>query len=101
MRGGLKVEPASLRQPIAEGDLRLYQSKDHSRNFIDAIQQKVPAAAPIETAHRSITIAHLANIALRLKRTSLRWDPAKEIILDDPEADAYRSRPLRQPWELI
>jgi predicted dehydrogenase len=101
VRGGLKVEPASLRQPIAEGDLRLYQSKDHFRNFIDAIQQKVPTAAPIETAHRSITIAHLANIALRLKRSSLRWDPAKEIILDDAEADAYRSRPLRQPWELI
>jgi len=100
VRGGLKVEPAALRQPLAKGDVRLYESKDHFRNFIDAIQQGVLTAAPIETAHRSITIAHLANIALRLKRDSLRWDPQREVILDDTEADSYRTRPLRQPWSL-
>ena len=57
-------------------------------------------AAPIEYAHRSITIAHLANIALRLHRERLRWDPAKEQILDDPEANAMLTRPMRGPWQL-
>jgi hypothetical protein len=61
----------------------------------------VKPAAPIEYAHRSITIAHLANIALRLKREKLRWDPTKEQILDDAEASAMLTRPMRGPWALV
>jgi len=91
---------AKLRKPLKEGDLRLYESKDHFRNFVDAIQDGVKTAAPIEYAHRSITIAHLANIALRLGRKSLRWDPAAERVIGDEEADAMRSRPMRGPWRL-
>lgn len=100
VRGGLKIEPEALRRPLGDGDTRLYTSKDHFRNFIDTIQKGVPAAAPIETAHRSITIAHLANIALRLNRQTLSWDPQREVILNDAEADSYRTRPMREPWKL-
>lgn len=99
-RGMLKIEPESLRRPLAEGSVRLYESKDHSRNFIDAIRDGVKPAAPIEYAHRSITIAHLANIGLRLKRTKVRWDPATEQIADDAEASAMLTRPMRGPWQL-
>lgn len=100
-RGMLKIEPDSLRKPLADGDVRLYESKDHFRNFIDAIQDGAKPAAPIEYAHRSITIAHVANIGLRLGRDKLRWDPATERIIDDAEADAMRTRPMRAPWELV
>ena len=55
----------------------------------------------IEYAHRSITIAHLANIALRLNRSQLRWDPAKEQIPGDAEAAAMLTRPMRGPWRLV
>lgn len=99
-RGGLKFDPIELRRPIGKDDLRLYESKDHFRNFIDAIQDGVQPAAPIETAHRSITIAHLANIALRLSRKQLKWDPATERILGDAEAQALTARPMRAPWQL-
>ena len=40
----------------------LYESKQHELNFIDCIYWGEPTAAPIETSHRSITIAHIANI---------------------------------------
>lgn len=99
-RGGLKFDPITLRRPLGKDDLRLYESKDHFRNFIDAIQDGVQPAAPIETAHRSITIAHLANIALRLQRKQLKWDPATERILGDEEAQALTARPMRAPWQL-
>ena len=97
----LKIEPQKLRKPLAEGDVRLYESKDHFRNFIDGLRDGVRLAAPIEYAHRSITIAHLANIALRLNRARLRWNPATEQVVDDAEAAAMLSRPMRGPWELI
>ncbi len=99
-RGGLKFDPITLRRPLGKDDVRLYESKDHFHNFIDAIQDGVQPAAPIETAHRSITIAHLANIALRLQRKQLKWDPATERILGDEEAQALTARPMRAPWQL-
>ena len=100
-RGMLKIEPDSLRKPLGKDDVRLYESKDHFRNFIDALRDGVQPAAPIEYAHRSITIAHLANIALRLKRETLRWDPKEEYIIGDPDAAAMQHRPMREPWELL
>jgi predicted dehydrogenase len=99
-RGGLKFAPAELRRPLGADEAGLYESKDHFRNFIDAIQDGVPAAAPVETAHRSITIAHLANIGLRLGRETLRWDPAAERVPGDAEAQAMTTRPMRSPWSL-
>jgi len=55
--------------------------------------------APVETAHRSITIAHLGNISLRLGR-DLKWDPQQERVIDDDAANAMLSRPMRAPWKL-
>ncbi len=99
-RGKLEIKPDSLRKPLGESDVRLYESKDHFRNFIDAIQNGVKPAAPIEYAHRSITIAHLANIALRLHREKLRWNAKTEQIVDDAEAAAMLTRRMRGPWKL-
>ena len=57
-------------------------------------------AAPVEVAHRSITICHLANIAIRLGRQKLTWDPAKEEIVGDSEANAMLTRPQRAGYEI-
>jgi hypothetical protein len=55
--------------------------------------------APCEVAHRSITIAHLGNIAMMLGR-DLKWNPRREKFVDDPEANKMLSRPYREPWKL-
>lgn len=99
-RGKLLVEPDSLRAPLGPNDRRLPVSTNHHRNFIDGILTGTPPVAPIEVAHRSITIAHLGNIALRLGRENLRWDPAKECIVGDDEAQGMISRPMRGPWKV-
>ena len=44
--------------------------------------------------------AHLANIGLRLGREKLRWDPAKEQVVGDDEAQKMLSRPMRGEWRL-
>jgi len=51
----------------------------------------------VDVAHRSITPAHLGNIAMMLGR-KLKWDPAKEEFIGDERANALRSRPYRAPW---
>lgn len=99
-RGAIEATPQSLLdwQP-KDSDIRLYRSDNHARNFIDCVISRQETAAPIEQAHRSITIAHLGNISLRLGR-DLRWDPAKEQIVGDESAQRMLSRPMRKPWSI-
>lgn len=100
-RGKLEAEPKSLLDSkIGPEGIHLYASDDHFRNFIDCVISREPTAAPVEVAHRSITICHLGNIAMRLGRDSLRWDPRTEQIVGDHEASQMLSRPYRAPWVL-
>jgi predicted dehydrogenase len=100
-RGKLETEPKELAESkIGPNEIHLYKSDDHFRNFIDCVISRGPTAAPVEVAHRSITICHLGNIAMRLGRDKLRWDPRTEQILGDEEAAKMLSRPYRSPWVL-
>jgi predicted dehydrogenase len=100
-RGKHDAEPKSiLDSKIGPDEVHLYKSDDHFRNFIDCVISRGPTAAPVEVAHRSITICHLGNIAIRLGRKSLRWDPRTERIIGDEEATRMLSRPYRDPWKL-
>ena len=49
-------------------------------------------------AHRSLTPAHLGNIAMQLGR-KLRWDPKAERFLNDDQANRMLSRACRAPWK--
>ena len=57
------------------------------------------SAAPIEASHRTITIAHLANLGLRLGKSSLKWDAATEQSTD-AEINAKLTRPMRAPYSI-
>ncbi|MHC4110970.1 MAG: Gfo/Idh/MocA family protein [Planctomycetota bacterium] len=99
-RGRHEVNPKSLNNTvIGQDEIHLYRSNNHSRNFIDCVISRKEAVAPIETAHRSITIGHLGNIAMLLGR-DLKWDPDNERFLRDDEANRMLWRPMRSPWNL-
>ncbi|MHC4113108.1 MAG: Gfo/Idh/MocA family protein [Planctomycetota bacterium] len=70
---------------------------NHMRNFLDCVRTRRPTVAHAEVAHRSMTTSHAANICMLLKR-NLKWDPAKEEFINDPEANRMRSRAMREPW---
>jgi len=84
---------------IPEDKIKLYKSDNHQRNFIDCVYSRAEAIAPIEQAHRSISIAHLGNIAMRVGR-DLKWNPNRERFIGDADADQYLHRPYRGPWKL-
>jgi predicted dehydrogenase len=99
-RGGIESKPDRLiYSDIADNEIHLYKSDDHFRNFIDCVISRKEPIASIEQAHRSITISHLGNIALRLGR-DLKWNPKAERFVNDSEADRMLSRPMRAPWTL-
>jgi hypothetical protein len=69
----------------------------HVLNFCDGIRGNGKLNADALTGHLSTTLCHLGNIATRLGR-SLTFDPQKEQILDDPEANALVRREYRDHW---
>ncbi len=96
----IDAEPKSiLKEEIGPDEVHLYKSSNHYQNFIDCIRTKRPTAAPIEQAHRSVTVCHLGNIAMRLGRR-IRWDPEAEKIIGDDQAVRMLSRSMRSPWRL-
>lgn len=66
----------------------------HHRNFLDSIAAGKGPNADIEIGHLSAALCHLGNIAARVGR-SLRFDPEKEQITGDKEANALVRREYR------
>ncbi len=88
-----------LANQAKEGEVHLYVSKDHTANFIDCIYSGEKTIAPVETAHRTITVSHLANIALRLGLAKLEWDPQTEKS-GDAKVNGMLQREWRKPWSV-
>ena len=53
----------------------------------------------VVSQHRNASACHLANIAMRLQR-QITWDPRREQVVNDSEANAMLSRPQRAPYQL-
>lgn len=99
-RDELKASPQKLLgSVIGPNEIHLYESTSHSGNFLECVRTRREPVASVEVGHRSISVPHLGNISMRLGR-KIRWDPDREVILDDPEAQRMTSRPMRSPWHL-
>jgi predicted dehydrogenase len=88
---------ADYTRVIAEYVARTGRSLNHARNFLDCVRSRQPTVANPVVMHRAMTTVHAANICMWLKR-DLRYDPAKEEFVRDPEANRLRSRAMRGPW---
>jgi predicted dehydrogenase len=75
------------------------KSGDHYANFIDCVRSRraEDIHSPIEEAHKSTTLVHLANASYRLGR-SLRFDPKTEQVLNDDEANTLLKGSYRAPY---
>lgn len=73
---------------------------NHMGNFFDCIRTRRTPISDVPSQHRSVTTCHLVNISLRLKR-AITWDPAKETIVGDDEAQGYLSRQQRKGFEVV
>ncbi len=99
-RGRFWTKPASLaHERIPPDGVRLTKSDNHHRDFLDCIRTRATTVAPIGAGLRSQTICCLSDIAIRLGRR-IRWDPATERIIGDPEAERLLSRTMRAPWRV-
>lgn len=89
--------------PLPEGALeRVYKNRpltDHTRNFFESVVSRQEPISDVYSHHRALTTCHLAGIAARLGRP-LEWDPKKEVILQDKQAQSFIARERRQGFEI-
>ena len=94
------IQPEPWVQGMKEPGSSDEQFNLHVRNFLECIKSRGRTIADVEDGHRTATACHLANISLRLGR-KLKWDAAREQILDDADASKYLVRPYRKPWDEV
>lgn len=89
-----------LKTPIGEKEFHVYPSSEHKRNWIECMRTRKTTICPAEVGHRSASVCHLGNLGYQLRR-KLKWDPAREQFIDDPEANGLTSREPRQKWKIV
>jgi len=98
-----KVEASSdkiLNAVIGPEEVHLYTNPaGEHRDFLDCVKSRKDPYFPVDIGHRVATVCHLANLAIQLGR-KLKWDPQTERFINDAEAEALCSRPMRSPWKL-
>jgi predicted dehydrogenase len=99
-RGKLASKPESIiKEPIGDDETHLYESPGHQRDWLDCIRSRKRPICDVEIGARSVTVCHLGNLVY-WNRRKLRWDPAKWEFPGDAEANGWRDRPRRDPWQL-
>ena len=89
-----------IREKTDRGPIKAYHSREHHRNFVDGIKERKECICSAETGHRSITPGHLGYVSVQLGR-ALEWDPAKEVVVNDPAADKLlKEVNYRDGWSL-
>jgi hypothetical protein len=97
-----KLEASSdeiLNSVIGPNEIKLSTDVSEHVNFLKCIKTREETYHPVEDVHRNSTIEHMGNISMILGR-KLNWDLKKEEFVNDPEANAMRTRPERDPWKL-
>jgi hypothetical protein len=90
-RDGWTFYPSNYREAQVHEKSELQEPDGHNltllwADFMDAIEQKRPAVARIDIAHRSSVLPLLGMVSWRAGR-SIEWDGDKEQIINDPKAN--------------
>jgi predicted dehydrogenase len=71
----------------------------HVRNFLDCVKSRTQPVENLDLGHFVSSIAHLGNLALRTQ-SQIDWDPDKERVIGNRNADALVGEEYRKPWKL-
>lgn len=89
--------PSLLTSAIKDNEVHLYVSEEQHGNWLECIRTRKEPISPVETGHRACSVCLLTHIAMKTGR-KLKWDPARELFLNDEEANRMLSRPQRFPY---
>jgi hypothetical protein len=94
-------KPLQLGKPVRSSNMPTYKGKGGIfGDFLHCVKTREKPFRDIEIAHRACTVCHLGNMAYWLKRP-LKYDPQREEIINDAEANRWLDRPKREPWSIV
>lgn len=102
-RDGWTFYPDDPKKEVLHEDSQLQEPDGHNMqllwlDFLKAIESGARPTADIEIGHQATTLALLGMLSLKVGR-SVRWDAARELIIDDEEANKLLRREYRAPWK--
>jgi predicted dehydrogenase len=84
---------------LSSAKIKLYDSKDHIRDFLDCVQARKKPITNEQVGGRSAICCHLMNQAYYNQKT-IKWDP-KRLRFDSRSAKAeWLTREYRAPWSV-
>jgi predicted dehydrogenase len=99
-RGKFEATPEKIAaDPIPDNGIKLYKSSNHLQDFLSCVRSRKRPICDVEVGARSVTVCHLGNLAYWNHRR-LKWDPAKEKFIGDPEANYWLDRQVRGQWKV-
>ncbi len=96
----VKYELEQYPEDRTEKDLERHVApaiRGHMRDMLTAIDKRSKPVADIEQGYISTASCILANLSMQLGR-ELTWDPVKQQVTGDAEANRLLHRPYRKPW---
>lgn len=96
-RGKIEVRGERNKRIDVKVEREAQNAEKHIANFLDCVRTGKRPNAEIEIGHLTASLCHLGNIATRLGR-SFAFDPEKERVIGDDEADKLVAREYRTHW---
>ncbi|MBI2422091.1 MAG: Gfo/Idh/MocA family oxidoreductase [Candidatus Hydrogenedentes bacterium] len=99
-RGDTKASDGKiLKTKFRKNDFRFRKGGNHMTDFLKCIVSREECIAPVHAGHRSASIGHLGKLACTLG-ASFKWNPKKEIVVDNPALNGMLTRKYRGDWSL-
>ena len=92
------VPEGNLLQDAERPEASIAPSPGHEREWLDCIKTREQPSCNVNYHYKVDLALTLANLSYRLGR-SVRFDPATEQILDDPQARRLARPEYRDPWK--
>jgi predicted dehydrogenase len=99
-RNRFNVMPEGLKRELLRGvDVAETAEENHMRDFLERVRTRRRPDADAEIGQRSVTVAHLGNIA-RWVGGRLAWDPVAERFTNSDKANGHLDRERRKGYEM-
>ena len=99
-RNHFNIMPGELKRELLRGvDVAESDEADHMRNFLDCVRSRKRPNADVEIGQRSVTVAHLANIA-RWVGGKLEWRSGGRKVHQQRPGERAAGRERREGYEL-
>jgi len=99
-RGGMTAHPKELlTMELGPNDIHLPVSGNHVRNLLDCVKSRAETICHIDTAVQGDIVCQISDIAIRLEQ-KLKWEPEKELFVNNEQANRMLKRAMRSPWRL-